>query len=842
MEKKQNDSSVDDLIKKDKIDKDPVLSRLVGLFIKAPLYLIVILLPIFLYPNVPSPLEFNKQSLLIVLIGTSFLSWIGKMAWKNEIRVRKSFLLIPVLTFLLIYTLSTVFSGYYEQSMWGYFGGEDKALATFLFFGAFFLLIYNNIKNYQDLSKLIFSFLFGGFILIIFGILQFFEVYSLPFEFSHIKFFNPIGSIYLYSIYTALVFLVSICLFLSNISKWLKLFLIIIAIGAFFVLMIINFKIVWVILLILISFILGITFLIENKKPSQLRIIPMIFLILTLLLMLRGKPLFGNSELPVEVFLKQGTAMEISLNTIKSSPLLGSGPATFSNVYKKNRPNNLGEFAAVNFEDSSSFFLTLFSTTGILGVMAFLFLILSGLTVLFKRIICIVSEAGSTNNLISYLKVSVIVGWLFLTITLFVYSTNLTILMFWWLFLGLLAVTSFLDKNDKKNIGNSEVIANSDNPKVSFFLSFGFVLIIIGFIAVIYLQGQRYMAAVYFNQALVSNSQGEDIEKIAEKIVKAISLDSNKDSYYRDLATIYLALAKEKIAEKGLQNLTPEESNYISTRFRSALQSLNKAKTLNPTDSLNFVTIANLYSDFITIQKDSAEKAIDNYQKAIELDPKNPEIYQAMANIQIVLSDLETLENNSNKKEGEELEVPQKSLEYLATAEGYLKKALEIKSDHIGSNILLVSVYEKKQDLEKALEKASQNIEIFPNYSELYLELGRLYYQQENYTESEVYLQKALVLNSEYSNARYLLGLVLEKQDRQEKALIEFEKIAESNPENELLIKIISNLKAGRTALSSVDPEIIKEVEKPEIETDNIEESENAGDVSTEDRLDEKIE
>lgn len=779
-------------------------SRLVDWLIMFPLYLVVILLPMFFYQNVPSPLELNKQILLVVLVGISALAWIGKMAWKNEMRFRKSFLLIPVAVFLLMYGLSTVYSSYYEQSMWGYFGGEYNAFVTILFLATFFVLIFNNIKNYQGVVKLLSSFLLGGFLLALFSILQFFEIYLLSLEFTKVKSFTPVGSIYVSSIYIASVFLVSVTLFLSSVSKWIKLFLVSLSVATFFLLMIINFKIIWIVLLIMLAFILGVTILVENKKPSQLRILPMIFLVFVLLFLLRGKPLFNNFELPVEVFLKYKTATKISLNSIKDSPMLGSGPTTFANVYKKNRPSGLGDFSVVNFNESTSFFLTLASTTGLLGIASFLFLVGAGLTVLFKEIVGIIlsSSKEQKNNFYNFLGISIGVGWLFLTLMLFLYFANITILMLWWLFLALLLVTSFLSKGEKDAKSN-EIATASSGPKTSFFLSFGFVLVIIGFVAVIYLQGQKYIAAVYFTQALTIDAEVDGTQKVAEKISRAVSLDPNRDSYFRDLAVVHLALAKEKIVEKGLQNLTPEESNFVSARFRSALQSLNQAKVLNPSDSLNLVSVAKLYEEFIIIQKDSADKAVDNYREAIELDPKNPELYQAIANVQVTLADLDLLAQTP--AQGSERQLSQEGREYLAMAEEHLKKALVIKPEHVGANVSLVSVYERQGATENAINKSKENLGIYPNSAELHMDLGRIYYQQENYDEAVVYLNKALALSPQYSNARYLLALVLEKQNDTEGALREFEKIQETNLNNELLEKIIDNLKNGRTALSEVD-------------------------------------
>jgi hypothetical protein len=60
------------------------------------------------------------------------LAWVGKMAWANEIRFRKDFILIPVIVLLAIFALGTIFSNYTTQSFWGYFGGESEAFITFL--------------------------------------------------------------------------------------------------------------------------------------------------------------------------------------------------------------------------------------------------------------------------------------------------------------------------------------------------------------------------------------------------------------------------------------------------------------------------------------------------------------------------------------------------------------------------------------------------------------------------------------------------------------------------------------------------------------------------------------
>ncbi|MEK7090196.1 MAG: hypothetical protein AAB930_01275, partial [Patescibacteria group bacterium] len=57
-----------------------------------------------------------------------------------------------------------------------------------------------------------------------------------------------------------------------------------------------------------------------------------------------------------------------------------------------------------------------------------------------------------------------------------------------------------------------------------------------------------------------------------------------------------------------------------------------------------------------------------------------------------------------------------------------------------------------------------------------------------------------------YSNARYFLGLIYDRKGDKPRALGEFGKIAELNPGNNEVKRIIGNLNAGRPALEGIAP------------------------------------
>jgi tetratricopeptide (TPR) repeat protein len=281
-----------------------------------------------------------------------------------------------------------------------------------------------------------------------------------------------------------------------------------------------------------------------------------------------------------------------------------------------------------------------------------------------------------------------------------------------------------------------------------------------------------------------------------------------------------------------LYDLSPEDSNKISSNFKTALEALNKAKALDDKDSLNFVFIANLYKEFIPIQEGVGEKALENYRKAIELDPKNPDLYQSIAGVYVTLSDLAAQRQAQQQAQaggqGKEPELPQKSKEYLSLAEENLQTAISIRPYHPGSNVMLVTVYQRYNQPDKAIEKAKENIQKFPNTPELYFNLGSIYYGRENYEEARDQLLEAVKLNDKYSNARYFLGLAYNKLGDNEKAIAQFEKVQEFNSDNEEVGKIIENLKNGNDPLEGLQapqqsgqPEVDTPVPQEELPSNN---------------------
>ncbi|MDD3607776.1 MAG: tetratricopeptide repeat protein, partial [Candidatus Moranbacteria bacterium] len=504
------------------------------------------------------------------------------------------------------------------------------------------------------------------------------------------------------------------------------------------------------------------------------------------------KPII-KSQMPTEVYPNYKTSFKIMFSSWKEDALLGKGPGNYQLAYRLNRPEGLGDFWSVDFTGGNSFFTTLGTTTGILGTFSYMFLVFSGLVVFLKVVANSVTEKKDGG----FMTIGVGASWVFLTAIMFFYFANMTTLMLWWLTLALMiSIVEFNRKDDQ----NNEFVATSQNPRSSFSLSFAFVLVIIGLIAAVYLQSQSYVAAAHFYKALEEDAKGVKVENVMERLLKAVNLDASRDVYYRNISLAAFALANQRVAEKG-QDLSADDSAYVSAMIRDALKSADAAVMLNPEDSQNYVALASVYEGVIATMEGAEDRALDNYRKAIEYDPKNPALYQKIANIYVILSDIEF---SKTQQQNQTAELPEKSKEYLAQAKENINQALKIKNDYADANLLLSSIYEREGAIDSAIENEMRNKELYVGDPVINFRLGLLYYKKEAYQEAEQEFLQALKLNNKYANARYFLGLTYDKQGEKDKALEQLRLVQKDNQENDEVKKMIENLEAGRDIMDGL--------------------------------------
>jgi len=506
------------------------------------------------------------------------------------------------------------------------------------------------------------------------------------------------------------------------------------------VLVLVNFRVIWVILALTMLLFSSLKFVRQEKitLPLICFVVFVVFIFLSSLF-----PSWAN--LPIEIRANLSHTLSIAKEIWKEKQfLLGSGPSTF--IYDYTQFPHPGVIQSplwfLRFTQGFSFLSTLPATMGILGVLSFLFLIF-----------CFLRQSLSEKEK-EFLIIETGLGFLFLSLA--VYPSFFVEMFF--LFLGLGLLNSQFKQELK--IDFSPQVQKSKVPELMAFLGVSFFLPIslIG----IYFIIQKYVAFAY--------SQKGDF-------AKATKLDPYSDVYWRSLSQ---RLVSEN---KDVSNLF-----LIQDTTNSALNAARKATQINPLDALNWANLAKIYENLIPIE--NADKfAIENYQKALQREPKNPQRFVDLARVLIISADY------SQKSEKEKK---------LAQAKENLSEALKLKPDYAPAHLLLAQIYLKENKLEKANEEIEKIKAAYPQDSGWAFQIGVLYYQNDQIDLAQKEFERAISLTPNYSNARYFLGLIYDKKGEREKAIEQFERIRVFNPENEEVKKILENLRKGKRALEGI--------------------------------------
>lgn len=783
--------------------KKPTIAapKIMDWIIVGAVYLLTFLMPLFFLPNVPSVLELNKQILLVILGGIAFLAWIGKLAWEGRIRIKKNFLLVPVLLLLLILSLSTIFSVYRDQSMWGAFGTESLSLVTFISLVAVFLVINNNFNSREKIGNLVLVLIGSSLLASVYTILQIFGKFIFKNPLVAQISFNTVGSVYAFSIFIGAILILTTAAILEKRPFGIKIVLLVCALIFVFVLISINFRTALVMFLVGMAILLGLAIITGgSEEKNKVLIVPMVILALVLVSTLIGRTgSLVKTQLPVEVGLSQSASFDVAKAAWKNRSLLGSGLSNYDLDYLKGKPAEINQtnFWSVKFREAASRFLTLATSTGILGALAFLFLIGSMAIYIFSSLVRIFGKKEERGI---YTVIGITAAWVYLTIAFFLYPSNITTDFSWWVltaaFVSLAAIVF-----ERKE----EIISETSSPRLSLVLSFVFVVIIVGFISLIFLDGQKYAAAASYNKALASDAQGTKIEDLISKLNNVVNLDPARDLYHRNLSIALFAFLNQKISDKGAQNLSENDRADISNLYFAAEDQVKAALSLNPQNPDNSIQLAQINQNVIGSKDGADEAALDSYKSALKFSPLDPSIYYQIGQVYLTMADLETAKNSSQQSQGGQTQLSDKAKEDIALARQNFEHAVELKNNYIPAQFMIAVAMQRLGETDQAIAKLEDSRKMSPQDPGISFQLGVLYYQTGKYDQAKDALESTVKLAENYSNAIYFLGLTYDKLNDKKDALAQFQKVADLNPDNQDIKKIISNLEDGKKALDGLD-------------------------------------
>ena len=832
--------------------------------IKYAVYALAFLVPLFWLPITVESLEFNKQYLLFIGGSILLFAWLTKMmVAKKKVSFRHNIMDWPVIGLVLVTFVSALFSVDQISSWLGFYGRFSNAIIGLFALIILYFVLINNFKKYTGvvrwflgavtLSALItgvgfiwpqfisslglngFSptamtlegfavFLAASFGLVI-GLFLSGSLSESPKENDQaVKGFKGLGSIY-----TSINKLIGF-------SFLRKAFYLIFVLISLIVLVKIDFLAAWIVLGVSMLIFLAVAFWIKVfRQRINLLMLPIIILLIAMVGLLGG---FGSSKqvtdrqaLPKEAVLDFKTTSEITWQGFKENPVLGSGPGTFVYNFSQFKPADFNQksYWDVRFNKAPSQLMEDVSTTGALGVLGYVALIgLFGfllITILKsqKDSFALASRSKSSRENIEILMPLILpVTWLGFLAAYIVYWQNTALAFGFWLFLGL-TIASW---QKEKLIPRKKLEFDFEKwPEVGLVLTTLLLILGVVFVGLFYVGGKYYIADAKqkealadeninnllddLNQILTINSLNEkSIEKakdILEGLDKRIDLMkkstklNNLQAQYRiNLSQVYLNAAKveAKMIQAGQRKTEDGENNnsLFQKYAQGAISQAKKAVDLSPNLVKASESLAVVYRDFSGIQSDFREKSIESFEKAIVLEPTNPLYHREIC--QLYLND-PTSDDKSEQELNKMVQVCQKAIDLKPTyLDAYLKTAL---------------VYEKKQDLQKAIEKLEdaldkiKGVQFQPGSdlggaaAEIYFQKGRMQKKLDQIDQAIKSFEQAVASSPEHSNALFSLGLAYEEKGMYEEALSQFKKVEKLNPNNQQVKEKIQQIQRGST-------------------------------------------
>lgn len=604
-----------------------------------------LLFPIFFLTTTTDFFALPKQILVITAALVLFILWGARSVAEGKVSLLLNPLNLPVLAIGAIVLTSAIFS---PSRLDALLQAVPFALAALMFFG-----IVNFIQDKQSFNVVLTSLIVGAGISSLLTILSYFKIYVLPMTQTQNQFFNTFGSP------------IQFIAFLTP---------------------------------LLILCVASVTTIIKNKNINALA------KQYSELFQLAAAGVFGGAialifyqiitspQKPILLPLAHG--FRIAMASITPDPqrsllsfLLGSGYGTFSTDFTRFilPAFNASPYWNLTFSFSSSYFFELIATTGIAGLIAFLFIIIN-----FLR-----SKTSLTNPLF----LSVIATFVLTVILPF--SFSMVFLLFALLSLYITHLNIAGDRRTSNvslnlvafNQGLFSVSEESGRRKAENYTLPVLVLIIsvlttlfIAFFLVGNAGNSRKGYAQLINsdlkfaksfsaEALKSGSQTYNLQ------TQAITEYPYRSDYYRIFSQVNLALASSLVAtQQGNSSPSAQVQQNILGLLQQSINSARQAVTLSPMVSLNWQNLGQIYRNLIGVGQNAEQFAIASLNQAITLAPVNPALRIELGGIYYQLQQWDLAQN-----------------QFLI--------ASQLKPDYANAYYNLGKTFEQKNDLNGAIQQ-----------------------------------------------------------------------------------------------------------------------------------------
>lgn len=690
-------------------------------------YILFFATPLLFYTRTSELFEFNKMVFVYLMTILIFCAWTLKSAFSQKISVRKNPLNTAFIIFLISSVISTFFSIDFRTSFFGYYSRFHGGLLSSICYILLFLIFVSTMKRRQAITSLKVM-LFSSFFVCIYAVLQHFGIdKNIWVQDVQTRVFSTLGQPNWLAAWLSSLISFTWVFFIKNKGPkkyfWLILYFIQLLSLSYtksksgFLGFSFSFIFFWVV-----TFVHSLNSKNQNntlKKAGCVLLATAIFLLFTGTPWTKGleKDLFPDNEIAVTQTQNKpaGTSIETggtdsgkirllvwkgAFEAFKNYPIIGSGVETFAFVFYKFRPvehNMVSEWDFL-YNKAHNEYLNILSTTGLVGIISYLFLLFS-ILLFFANPHSRTISSGKKNistksfkygkNCFQYLsdffRKSDIFSVAFLSAFLSIIITNFfgfSVVCIGILFFLLPALAVVI-----KSKNNKKIIIGFNQTKILTVVSLALTIFLIKSLS------NYWFADYYYTKGKLYNDIGE-YEQSSVHLNKSIKLIEKEAVYWDELAR-----TNAQISQYFIENNSDEKASTFAQLSYS--QSLNAIFLSKANVNLKRNMAANLV-DFSSIDNQYLVLAEKTLRDAVLQSPNDPKLIYNLGLVYIRMGNLDQAKNA-------------------------LEKAVFLKKDYRSAYFGLGLVYWDLQEKEKAKQQFEYILDnINPNDNEVKRQLEEL--------------------------------------------------------------------------------------------------------------------
>lgn len=588
-----------------------------------------LLFPVFYTTYTTDAVISPKVLLLAGVVFVSLLAWGALMLLTGQVRIKRTPLDVPVILFTVAVVLSSIFA----------INRADSLVASIIVvFGAlsYFVLV-NAFRTRKVALFLLSSLLTGGVLAGVITILAHYKVYILPFASAKTPTFTPLGTYMEFALVAAILLPLTFSFLLPALKGRFTA-----RVGVFAVA-----------LLVLLAglIVVGIS-LLTGQKPV---ILP-----------------FDSG------FQTAFAAISQDSGRVLQTFIFGEGYGSFADVFSRFHNASLNGNAQLwflSFPNSSSYVLELLATTGILGIVTYLFLAYKALAPMKKK---------QTNPF--YIALVVV----------FVLSVLLPFSAIEVLFLFFLLAEMSLSQREmmpqeyfdielkfvalKKGVVAFTTLDSMQQGRADKHPTpiFAFAVLLVLVLVLGYFTTTYTIADITFQQSLVAanNNNGTVTYKLQ---AQAITTYPYRSDYYRIFSQTNIALANSLLSlHNGNSSPSANTQQTAFSLIQQGITTARQATTLAPASTVAWQNLSSVYRSLIGVGQNAQDFSIQAAQQAAVLDGSNPQEYLNLGGIYYQIGQYDN-------------------------AIRMFQQAIVLKNDYANAYYNLGHSYEQKGDLQSAL-------------------------------------------------------------------------------------------------------------------------------------------